>query len=54
MKSHKTLCNKFSFICQNYNLNLKIKTLSQVGNSVVGKKISKVVNAFVENNLNFK
>ena len=54
MKSHRILYSKFSFICQNYNQNLRIKTSNQAGNSVVGKEINRVADVSVDNNLFFE
>lgn len=48
MKLHKIHLSKFSFICQKCNQNHKVNISNQVGNSVVGKKINKAANAFVE------
>ena len=48
MKLHKIHLSKFSFICQKCNQSHKVSILNQVGNSVVGKKISKAANVFVE------
>lgn len=54
MKSHKILYNKFSYICQNYSHNLRIKTLNQAGNFVVGKEINRVADVSVDNKLYLK